>query len=105
MVHASRRVSYVVPYPVDPVPRLQLPSLSVSRLASTGPLLIPSQIVVQDAEEDSSRYATSRRLRHRLGVSSLAVDTSTQLSGRNAPEGILYTGGRDGQVMSWDLGI
>jgi WD repeat-containing protein 48 len=29
----------------------------------------------------------------------------TQLAGRNAPEGILYTGGRDGQVISWDLGV
>ncbi|CCL98378.1 uncharacterized protein FIBRA_00373 [Fibroporia radiculosa] len=43
--------------------------------------------------------------RHRLGVASLALDTSTQLVGRSSPEGILYTGGRDGLVISWDLGI
>lgn len=43
--------------------------------------------------------------RHRLGVASLALDASTHLVGRNAPEGILYSGGRDGLVMSWDLGI
>ncbi|EGN97348.1 hypothetical protein SERLA73DRAFT_169707 [Serpula lacrymans var. lacrymans S7.3] len=36
---------------------------------------------------------------------SLAVDTSTHLTGRSSPEGILYTGGRDGLVMSWDLGL
>jgi WD repeat-containing protein 48 len=60
---------------------------------------------VQDSEEDPSRRIAPRRPRHRLGVASLALDTSTQLSGRNAPEGILYTGGRDGQVISWDLGV
>lgn len=47
----------------------------------------------------------SNQPRHRLGVASLALDLSTQLIGRNAPEGILYSGGRDGLVMSWDLGI
>jgi WD repeat-containing protein 48 len=105
MAHARRRVSYVIPPPVDSVPRLQLPPFGVPRLGSTGPLLIPSQIVVQDTGEGSPKRTGTRRPRHRLGVASLAIDTSTQLSGRNAPEGILYTGGRDGLVMSWDLGI
>ncbi|KAG1749376.1 hypothetical protein EDD22DRAFT_981841 [Suillus occidentalis] len=36
---------------------------------------------------------------------SLALDTTTRLEGRNAPEGILYTGGRDGLIISWDLGL
>lgn len=107
MVHSKRRVSYVVPLPLEPVPRLQLPPFGVSRIGSTGPLLIPShwQTLVQDPEDDPSRRIAARRPRHRLGVASLALDTSTQLSGRNAPEGILYTGGRDGQVISWDLGV
>ncbi|KAL4067662.1 hypothetical protein J3A83DRAFT_4543660 [Scleroderma citrinum] len=35
----------------------------------------------------------------------LALDTTTLLEGRGSPEGILYTGGRDGQVISWDLGL
>ncbi|KAI6166983.1 hypothetical protein EDD17DRAFT_1773978 [Pisolithus thermaeus] len=35
----------------------------------------------------------------------LALDSTTQLEQRAAPEGILYTGGRDGQVISWDLGF
>ena len=43
--------------------------------------------------------------RHRLAISAFALDTSTQLVGRESPEGILYTGGRDGMVMAWDLGI
>jgi len=105
MVHTRRRVSYVVPPPVESVPRLQLPPFGISRLGSTGPLLIPAQVVVQDPEEDLLKRATARRPRHRLGVASLAIDTSTQLTGRGAPEGILYTGGRDGLVMAWDLGI
>ena len=40
--------------------------------------------------------------RHRLGVASLALDTSTKLVGRAACEGILYSDGRDGLVKSWD---
>ncbi|KAG2126054.1 hypothetical protein DEU56DRAFT_743233 [Suillus clintonianus] len=36
---------------------------------------------------------------------SLALDTTTRLEGRNTPEGILYTGGRDGLIISWDLGL
>jgi WD repeat-containing protein 48 len=36
-------------------------------------------------------------------VVSLALDTSTQLAGRSAPEGILYSGARDGLVCAWDL--
>ena len=43
--------------------------------------------------------------RYRLGVSCLALDTSTQLVGRGAPEDMLYVGGRDGLVIAWDLGI
>lgn len=57
----------------------------------------------EDANEPEPQQQQSPR--HRLGVACLALDTSTQLVGRNAPEGILYTGGRDGLVMSWDLGI
>lgn len=47
---------------------------------------------------------------HTLGVSALALDTSTVIdssssgSGRR-PAGILYSGGRDGLVASWELGL
>ncbi|KAF5378167.1 hypothetical protein D9615_007561 [Tricholomella constricta] len=100
MVQQRRRVSYVIPAPVEAVPRLQLPPLGISRLGSIGPLLIP----LKDTVESEARK-TARHPRHRLGISSLALDTSTQLVGRGAPEGILYSAGRDGLVMSWDLGI
>ena len=47
----------------------------------------------------------SEHPRHCLGITSLAIDTSTVLSDSSVPGGILYSGGRDGLVASWDLGI
>lgn len=104
---ATRRVSYVIPEPSFNPPRLQLPRLGADRHGSTAPLLISRQI--DDAEGPSTPLtATSTHKghpRHRLGVSSLALDTSTQLAGRPTPEGILYSGGRDGMVIAHELGI
>ncbi|KAI9236943.1 MAG: hypothetical protein BYD32DRAFT_462064 [Podila humilis] len=44
---------------------------------------------------------------HLLGVNALALDTSTLTAkdthGHRVPGGILYTGGRDGMIASWDL--
>lgn len=98
---AKRRVSYVIPPPTEPVPRLELPSFGASRLGSAGPLLIPASGVTGNSLDEYSKW--SRHPRHRLGVNALALDYSTQLAGRSAPEGILYSGGRDGLVLSWDL--
>jgi WD repeat-containing protein 48 len=104
MTQHKRRVSYVIPPPTEAVPRLQLPPQGTSRLGSVGPLLIPLRNDrVQDTEDAKPKWA--RNPRHRLGVSSLALDTSTQLAGRGSPEGILYSGGRDGLIMAWDLGL
>jgi len=102
MVQSRRRVSYVIPPPLGSVPYLRLPPCGISRLGSVAPLLLPSQ---RHVEEQGDSPTWSRHPRHRLGVASLALDTSTHLAGRNAPEGILYTGGRDGLVLSWDLGV
>ncbi|KAF8152379.1 hypothetical protein B0H34DRAFT_724941 [Crassisporium funariophilum] len=101
MVQARRRVSYIIPSSSETVTRLQLPPHGVLRLGATGPLLTP--ILHSESHEEPTTW--SKHPRHRLGVASLALDTSTQLVGRNTPEGILYSGGRDGLVMSWDLGI
>ncbi|KAJ3840110.1 hypothetical protein EV361DRAFT_944237 [Lentinula raphanica] len=95
---AKRRISYVIPPPTEPIPRLQLPSFGASRSGSAGPLLIPAHV---NSPDDYPKW--SRHPRHRLGVNALALDYSTQLVGRSAPEGILYSGGRDGLVLSWDL--
>ncbi|KAL4250924.1 WD repeat WDR48 family protein [Abortiporus biennis] len=102
MAPARKRVSYIVPSPSEPVPKLQLPAHGVPRNGQIGPLLIPSK-AVQSADETTPKWA--QHPRHRLGVACLALDTSTQLAGRGSPEGILYSGGRDGLVLSWDLGI
>jgi WD repeat-containing protein 48 len=93
-------VSYVVPPPTDAVPRLHLPPPATPRLGAVSPLIIHN-----DSREPSSSHTPSRTPRHRLGVAALALDTSTQLVGKSSPEGILYTGGRDGLVISWELGI
>ncbi|KAE9411423.1 WD40 repeat-like protein [Gymnopus androsaceus JB14] len=93
----KRRVSYVIPPPDHVPPRLQLPSFGASRLGSAGPLLIP-------ADGDSpGEFHRPRHPRHRLGITALALDCSTELTGHSAPEGILYSAGRDGLVLSWDL--
>lgn len=96
-----RRVSYVIPPPTEPPPRLQLPPHGVPRNGAIGPLLIRTTDCLP--QETTPKWA--QHPRHRLGVACLALDTSTQLVGRNSPEGILYSGGRDGLVCSWDLGI
>ncbi|THH26331.1 hypothetical protein EUX98_g7852 [Antrodiella citrinella] len=98
-----RRLSYVIPSPKDPPPRLQLPPHGYPRNGSIGPIIIPLQTQDEAPTEDKRRR--SHHPRHRLGVSCLALDASTELVGRGSPEGILYSGGRDGLVISWDIGI
>lgn len=103
MTQPKRRVSYIIPPSTDYVPRLQLPPCGTSRLGVISPLLAP--VVDQNDSLKASVPHFLRYPRHRLGVASLALDTSTQLVGKSCPEGILYTGGRDGLIISWDLGI
>jgi WD repeat-containing protein 48 len=97
-----RRVSYGVPFPpsTNPIPLLWLPPLGFDRQGSVDPILI-SNSDQNPSHGFQPHQDTSPR--HRLGVSSLALDTTTQLVGRPSPEGILYTGGRDGLVIAWDL--
>lgn len=98
-----RRISYVIPPPTDSVPLFQLPPYAVPRHGDIGPLLLSSQRT--DRNTPDEQLKATHHPRHRLGVVSLALDTSTQLLGRSAPEGILYSGARDGLVCSWDLDI
>ncbi|KAF8585272.1 WD40 repeat-like protein [Ramaria rubella] len=102
------RVSYVIPPPAQTPPQLSLPPLGVDRNGAIRPLLIPASPSTPTTQTAQAGYGHSRAQthpRHRLGVSSLALDSSTQLSGKNCAEGILYTGGRDGQIIAWDLGL
>ncbi|KAK2467551.1 hypothetical protein APHAL10511_000406 [Amanita phalloides] len=106
MIHSRKRVSYFIPPPATPVPRLRLPQHPTTHLGRSAPLLIRADESAEelgDAQFDI--HDGVRHPRHRLGVASLALDTCTVLEGRQAPEGILYSGGRDGLLMSWDLGL
>ncbi|KAF8639324.1 hypothetical protein AX17_001572 [Amanita inopinata Kibby_2008] len=103
MIQSRRRVSYVIPPPTGSVPHLQLPAHGATRLGSVAPLLLRFENGGEDRE--TVNRDRLRHPRHRLGVASLALDTCTVLSGHDSPEGILYSGGRDGLVMSWELGI
>lgn len=120
----SRRVSYVVPFPAGPPPpRLAVPALGAARepwrRCDPRPLIIYEQA----GGPTSPTTASSPSLppddghpRHCLGVNALALDLSTVLAGpssrdegsskrKRTPEGILYTGGRDGLVAAWELGL
>ena len=99
-----RRVSYGIPFPPSavPVPRLWLPPLGYDRQGSVNPIVISN---FAQHPEPTLHPPSENEPRHRLGVSALALDITTQLVGRPSPEGILYTGARDGLVISWDLNI
>jgi hypothetical protein len=97
----------VIPPATYNVPRLSLPHLGADRHGSTIPLIISTGHEDEnDLQTRSQPTHTSERMhpKHRLGVSSFALDTSTKLIGKNSPEGILYSGGRDGQVIAHELG-
>ena len=99
-----RRISYVLPFlpSINPAPLLWLPPHGFDRNGSINPILIPTSEKHPNLEQKVHQGGSPR---HRLGVSSLALDTTTQLISRPSPEGILYTGGRDGLVIAWDLNI
>lgn len=114
----ARRVSYVVPTP-SPLPDyLALPSPTHPRNGSPHPILLPAspQPKTRPVSSSSTTHTnnsfftasaskSAEHPQHSLGIPALALDTSTQLAGKAGPEGILYTGGRDGLVASWELGI
>lgn len=112
-----RRVSYVLPPPNAPPPLLSLPEPGISRTGQFAPLYsqrpgrLPSPHLAKFAQEQDAAHP-----RHRLAVQALALDLSTALSGggssarssgdgETSPDGILYTGGRDGLLCSWELGL
>lgn len=59
----------------------------------------------------SNNTTVQRHPEHTLGITALALDTSTIIdnsispSRKKTPAGILYSGGRDGLVASWELAL
>ncbi|PWN49847.1 WD40 repeat-like protein [Violaceomyces palustris] len=118
----TKRVSYVLPPCPQPPRYFALPPLGVERQGRTGPIVLPKVLSPPHAHrvpssastptETPSSYAPTPppgHPQHTLAVSSLAIDPSTCISshGHNdsKPQGILYTGGRDGLVGAWELGL
>lgn len=123
-----RRISYVVPAPSEPRTKLVLPPLDTPRRGRTVPLVIPDDTLQDTTRSKRSRSTTANGSRaplspssfssrnnnaaapassqptHRLGVSAMAIDLSTHIAGKSSPEGILYSAGRDGLVIAWELG-
>ncbi|GAA5905207.1 uncharacterized protein JCM6883_006320 [Sporobolomyces salmoneus] len=103
-----RRVSFVIPPPSHPPPLLALPPFGIARRGHTTPLF---DFTGQTVEDSKRKYAHDEEAhpRHRLPVQALALDLSTALSHDGvqdtSPDGILYTGGRDGLLCSWELGL
>ncbi|GAA5850251.1 hypothetical protein JCM8547_001061 [Rhodosporidiobolus lusitaniae] len=102
-----RRVSYVIPPPSAPPPLLNLPSLAIPQRGQSSPLY---SFTGSTAENLNHKYAVQEaHPRHRLAVQALALDLSTPISHDgeldSTPGGILYTGGRDGLLCSWELGL
>lgn len=111
----SRRISYTIPAPSTSLPLLDLPPVGTPRNGRTSPLILPKLksnnpfLKSTTDRPKNSSYLNDRaddHPRHCLGVAAIALDTTTQLHGKDGkPEGILYTGGRDGLVASWELGL
>ena len=65
---------------------------------------------IQQSRSSRPARPTQWHPEHTLGVSALALDTSTVIDSSTSgsghrPAGILYSGGRDGLVASWELGL
>lgn len=107
-----QRVSYALSNVDYPPQYFKLPSYAETIELSRNPLeaasvkLIPSdqQVPVQ---RNGPTYSKDHP-RHTLPISSLAIDSLTPLQNEtqdHSPAGILYMGGRDGMISSWELDL
>lgn len=115
-VPTVQRISYVLPNVERPPRYFALPTLSQ---ASEGPAYVRSGPLLLPHPEDEALLSGTRSLNspstshplHSLPICSLAIDTSTivqngdRSASSNAPEGILYAGGRDGMISAWGLAL
>ncbi|KAJ9092626.1 hypothetical protein QFC19_008664 [Naganishia cerealis] len=97
---SRKRVSYSLAPPRTPPPALGLPPPAND--AALRPSLSYRTFPPQQQQQQPHGDAHPTHCR---GVTALALDTTTILRGHDAPRGILYTGGRDGLVASWEQGV
>lgn len=104
-----RRVSYVIPPPTNPPPLLSLPPIDSQRPRHPQP-----RFKIESNSSSNSNYNNSLNdhPRHRLAVQAITLDLSTPIShdskgeeGSESVDGLLYMGGRDGLLTSWELGL
>lgn len=94
-----KRISYILPPPQPTrIDHLDFPSWPHSSHGQTKPWLVKSN----EPKVTENLDTTPGHLR---GVAALALDTTTILADATSPQGILYTGGRDGQLIGWDLNL
>ncbi|PWN39402.1 hypothetical protein IE81DRAFT_369128 [Ceraceosorus guamensis] len=114
---AARRLTYSLPPRDDTLPEFAIPSLqsSFQRRGRSQPLLEqlpPSTPVPARSNFTFQESGRPSHPRHTLPVTSLALDVSTSVqdqemasTSQHTPRGILYTGGRDGLLAAWELGL
>lgn len=112
--HSNRRVSYSLPLSASSssnqsqLPILQIPSPGQARHPSRHfdprPLIIPVKSN-HSSHLNQSQSISDHLPRHSLGINAFAIDFSTQIQDKDGPQGILYTGSKDGLVAAWELSI
>ncbi|KAH9807578.1 hypothetical protein DFH28DRAFT_1004490 [Melampsora americana] len=112
-IHSIRRVSYSIPLSTasssnqSQLPILQIPSPGQARHPSRHfdprPLIIP--VKSNHSTPSPSQSISDNLPRHSLGINAFAIDFSTQIQDKDGPQGILYTGSKDGLVAAWELSI
>lgn len=118
-----RRISYTLPLATHTPKWFSLPSIDAEKPTGSNPLLIeanhssssdqsqsqstqfhPTNPYSRHNPSSNPNQTTHSHPKHTLAVTCLAVDSSTCISGYgDEPQGILYTGGRDGLIASWEL--
>ncbi|KAF8321362.1 hypothetical protein DL93DRAFT_2093982 [Clavulina sp. PMI_390] len=102
----GRTTPLIAPYvaPSDPTSPLSPLSFRTARSSPDSPTRIVSpKTTSQNAANRPGASTSAPTPTHRLGVSAMAIDLSTHIAGKSSPEGILYTAGRDGLLISWEL--
>lgn len=105
---SNRRVSYILSpattHPPPPILQIPLPGQArhPNRRFDPRPLIIHA---LQPPRASPSPIHQPTHPRHSLGVNALAIDLSTHIHNHQGPQGILYTGAKDGLIAAWELAI